>query len=200
MKYKFLLILPLLFLFAGCSLISPVKTDPDRTYLINVVPCTIKKVPRRHITILVIPPESNVLFNSNTIAYTVEPHQIAYFSKNTWAATPAQMLHPLIVQTLQNTNYFHAVLTTAAIGHVDYILNTQLIQLQQKFFCNNTSVVVIKLRAQIINATTNQVIAARQFCYAVGAPMPTPYGGVIAANKATAHILKQLANFVLNAI
>ena len=96
------------------------------------------------------------------MAYTVRPYQIAYFSRNRWAETPAQMLQPLIVQTLQDTHYFHAVVTAPFIGKYDYSLNTQILELKQDYTYKPAKLKLI-LRAQLSNTATSHVIATTQY-------------------------------------
>lgn len=187
-----------LFLLSSCTLFSPIKTEPVTTYVLNTVPQSVPKKATRRIALLVTPTESNAIYNTPEMAYTTRPYQIAYFAKNRWAETPARMLQPLIVQALQNTHYFRIVSGTASIGRYHFILNTQLIQLQQTFF-SHLSFVRLTLRAQLINASNGQVLATKQFSVEEFASR-TPYGGVKAANRATAKVLKQLAGFCLQKI
>jgi len=192
-----MLVVMLLFLSSGCTLMSPVKTETKTTYVLNTVPHPMMKRSKRQITLLVTRSESGAIYNTTEMVYAIKPYQIAYFVKNSWADSPTKMLQPLIIQTMQNTHYFHGVNLPSFSGKYDFVLNTQLLQLQQDFF-NEYSVVHLTLRAQLVDAATSRVIAAKQFSVEEVAPSNNPYGGVIAANKATASILKQLAKFCLD--
>lgn len=184
---------------AGCSLLSPVKNEPKNTYIINAVPQYIpQSTQSKPLTLLVAPIQANLAYDSTQIAYTTQPYQISYFVNNHWAETPAQMLQPLIVLTLQKTHYFRAVIPSTTSSHYDLVLQTQLVQLEQDFL-QHPSQVTLVLHAQLINAATNQVIATRQFSVTESAPQDTPYGGVIATNQATAVVLQQLTRFCVSA-
>jgi cholesterol transport system auxiliary component len=128
------------------------------------------------------------------MAYTAQPYQIAYFVKSRWADTPAQMLQSLLTQALQDTHYFYMVGASPASGYYDYVLNTQLLQFEQTF-SGHGSEFYITLRAQLIKTASNQVIATRQWTVIEAAPENTPYGGVIAANRATVKMLERVAAF-----
>lgn len=180
----------------SCSMLSPVKTEPKTAYVINALP-RVSTHARHATTIMVSQVGSEAIYNTSQMAYSKHPYQVAYFAKNRWAARPADMLQPLIIQTLQNTHYFHAVVTSSSIGQADYLLNTQLIQMQQEFN-SCSSYYRMKLRAQLINVNTNKTIATKVFSVTINAPYYNPYGGVIAANQATAIILKKLTKFCLN--
>lgn len=197
---KNFLLITCIFFLASCSIFSPIKNNA-KTYALTTKTCCSNysnyqyKSSHGH-TLAVAPVQAMPVYNSNLMAYSTYPYQVAYFAKSTWVAAPADMLQPLIIQTLQNTHYFYAVNASVMTGNYDYILNTQLIELQQNF-CKPCSVVRLTLRAQLVNATNNHIIAAKEFSVVERAPQNTPYGGVIAANRATTRVLEKLTQFCL---
>lgn len=192
--YKIIVLFVMLFLLSSCSVFSPIN-DVKTTYKLNAVPHPLIKKAHRRIALLVTEPETDAFYNTTQIAYTTRPYQIGYFAKNSWAATPSRMLQPLLVQTLQQTRYFFTVSPSSlAGGQYNAILNTEILRLEQDF-SQNPSQVHFALRAQLVNATTNKVIAAKQFSAVEIAHENTPYGGVIAANRAVKRVLKQIAEF-----
>lgn len=198
MHCKILLSGCLAFLLSGCSLLSPVKSEPVHNYVLSpAIPMAAAFKHQTGNTLLVTQMQSTAAYNTSQIAYSTQPYQVAYFAENRWATKPAQMLQLLIVQTLQKTHAFHAVITPPVVSHYDLILVTQLLQLQQDFL-THPSQVHLQINAQLIDANKNQVIATRQFCVTEIAPQDNPYGGVLAANRATADVLRQLAIWVVN--
>lgn len=188
-----------IFMLAGCSLLSPVKVDTQNKFILNKVPDV---VPARntHSTILLVSaPEARPILNTTQMAYTIKPYQISYFSQNQWAETPGEMLQPLLVQTLQNTHYFKAIVTPPYIGHYDYTLNTQILELMQDF-THRTPTLIMTVRAQIIRFSNNQIIGTKQFSVTLPIPQGSPYGGVYAANYASALILERISVFCLDKI
>jgi len=180
----------------GCSMFSPVQRESQTTYVLNAPVSPVTPFAKQATTIQVFMPEASPRYNSTNMAYTSAPYQLAYFSKNRWTETPAEMMQPLMVQSLQNTHFFKTVGNGSALGHYDYILTTQLLEFQQ-YFNKSGSFFRITLRAQILRTMNNQVIATKTFSVTKEAPTPTPYGGVVAANQATAEILYQLTEFTI---
>src|ERR1700746_2225153 len=88
---------------SGCSLFSPVKVVVTKKYTLDETPMEVPSQKNRSLTLFVSEPESRPIYNTTQMAYTTQPHQIAFFSQNEWSETPSQMLHPLILKTLQNT-------------------------------------------------------------------------------------------------
>ncbi len=196
---KKLLILLLCLFLSACSVFSPVKTEPSTTYLITTVPEPLIRRSAHPHNILVTQPESSSIYNTTGIAYTTHPYQIAYFVKSTWAETPAQMLHPLIIETLRKTKFFRQVGSVSGTGRYLYILNTQLLQLQQDF-TRIPPVVHFILRAEIVNAARNQVIASQDFAVDEMIRQNSTYSGVLASNRAAALLLNQLASFCVKSV
>jgi cholesterol transport system auxiliary component len=199
MTKKIILLLLATLLLANCSLLSPVKSEPPKLWVINTLPAKITKTPPRSFTLFIARPLTDSIHNSPQMLYSARSYRVDYFVKNRWAQSPTQMLLPLILQTLQNTHYFAAVSSDPSIGRYDYLLNTQLIEFQQ-VFKGRASFMQVTLRAQIISMNNGQILATRQFTVLKEAPQPNPYGGVVAANEAVAEILAQLAKFCFREI
>lgn len=195
MKWRYLFLLSTSALLSAC--LSPVQSNMPSTYLVDTIPNYIPSHHSHGDTILVMPSDTRPIFNTTQMAYTVKPHQIAFFACNQWGETPSQMLMPLIVKSLQKTHYFKAVVTPPYSGRYKYLLTTQILRLQQNFVrCPN--MVEFSMRAQLIKADTNKVVAAKEFNIAVPIKQRTPYQGVISANQATAIALAELVNFCLD--
>lgn len=198
---KIILLIFYTFIFStclmGCSLFGAVKTPKISTYLLNSIPCppTIKP-PTRPITLMVATPQASAVYNTTQMAYTKECYELAYFAKNAWADTPPNMLQVLMVQTLQNTRHFKAVLSSGSTVTPDYVINTELLEIQQDF-THFPTIVRIRAHVQIVNAGTNTIVAHKQFAVCECAD-GSPCGGVIAANQATRKLLRQIEGFVLS--
>jgi len=83
------------------------------------------------------------------------------------------------------------------VGNYDYVLNTQILELQQDFtLC--PAMVRLTLRAQLSRGMTQQILATQEFSIQEPILQKTPYAGVIAANHATAKMIQELAEFTLS--
>lgn len=194
---KIIILFFLSIVLTGCSLFSAVKTEKINTYELNTLPNFAPKKHRSGTTLMVMLPDATPAYNTTQIAYARGPYEVAYFAKNSWIATPPQMLRPLIIQTLQKTHHYRAVIPATATGNYQYILASQLITLKQQFYVDSSEVVLV-FRAQLTNVASNRIVASKEFTI-VKPAAPTPYGGVVAANEAAAELLAQLANFCMRA-
>lgn len=145
-------------------------------------------------TLIVNPPHAAAGFDSPRIIYARTAHQLEYYAHNEWIDTPARMLAPLIVAELRNSATFRAVALTPSAAVGDLRLDTEIVRLQQDLD-TSPGRVRFTLRAYLIDNTTRQVLASREFDQSVATTSETPYGGVVAANRAVRAVLEQLADF-----
>lgn len=186
--------LAVLLVVTGCAL-RPSSKEPV-TYVLTAVG-TVKPLARTgHGVLLVMPPSAEPGYDTAAIAYTRTPLRLDYYSQSRWADTPARMLAPLLVATLDRTHAFRAVVPLPSSVAADYQLDVVLLQLQQEFF-QHPSQVRLALRVSLIKTATNRVVASRRFEDLEPAPSDNAYGGVQAANKALAKLLGEIARFVV---
>jgi len=189
---KKIVILCLTILLTGC--LSPVKSNNNETYMLYRTPDALPKKHKHPVSLMVQMPYAVPVYDTTQMAYTTLPYKISYFSQNSWAETPSQMIEPLIVQTLQKAHYFKNVVSAPYVGHYDYLLSTTILMLEQDFLYE-PSVVRFKMRAQLSNAATSRVVATKEFSVTQPVRLNSPYGGVLAANAAVSKVLSQLAVF-----
>ncbi len=183
------------FLLTSCTLFSPVQNQGNASYQLKNTPSVHTKNTKAY-TLLVTTPETNAMYNNNQIAYTQNPYQISYYAKSYWADTPANMIQQLMIQTLQNTHFYHAIIPQANMGRYDYILNSQLLELEQDFLVSPTRE-RFKFSIQLVRAADNHVMATKQFSVSIPTHQNNAYGAVIAANKAVSIGLLQMTNFLI---
>lgn len=183
-------------IFSSCSFLSPVNIDTKK-HVLSKIPVDLPMERTRAASLSVLVPETKPIYDTTQMAYSIQPYQIAYFSQNEWGETPSQMIQPLLVQAIQNTHYFSAVLSQPHFGRHTYALRTEILELKQDF-TSNPATLELAMRFQLSREATNQIIATREL--SVREPMleRTPYAGVVAANDATAKLIRELARFLVD--
>ncbi|MBY6189253.1 membrane integrity-associated transporter subunit PqiC [Microbulbifer agarilyticus] len=185
-------------LLSGCSIFSPVENNM-RVAVINQIPIATPEQSRLDATLLVLPPAINPIYDTIRMAYQAQPHQVDYFSKHEWGATPAQMLQPLLAQTFERTQQFRAVATPPYFGPYSYGLRTEILEFVQDF-TSGPARFHLALRVQLVDGRSNRIIASRLIALQEPLIEQTPTAGVVAANKATASALEQTAYFIFEQI
>ncbi len=179
---------------SACSPFSPVVLPTINNYMLNQAATQKIAVRAQHKTVLVAIPTASPGFQSTQMIYQLKPYQLQAFSKNAWIAPPAQMLQPLIVQSLRNSGVFHAVIAAPTVVSTNERLVVHLLQLQQNFIVR-PSRIEMAIQVDVINKN-NKAIASRRFTQTVLCKQDNPQAGVIAANLATQMILQQMVRFV----
>lgn len=184
-------------LLSACSIFEPIKTPPMHYFTLAMPdPDWDCCAQQGRSTILVNQPRANAIYNSQRMIYIPACYQIQYFAQNRWADMPTQMLQSLLINSLQHTGYFQAIINTPSTTYYDWVLNTQLLSFQQEFI-TVPSRFRIAMRAQLIDARSRHVIATQDFVVVQTAAHDDPYGGALAANLAAQEILREINCFCL---
>ncbi len=191
-------------LLGGCGSLPSTSTPQPSFYsLDNVGSAPVAPVARNEIpaservaapTLIVSPPHAASGFDSQRIIYVRETHRLEYYAHSEWVDPPARMLAPLIVALLENSGTFRAVVLTPSAAAGDLRLDTEIIRLQHDLG-SQPSRVRFTLRAYLMDNTTRQVLAWREFDESIAVTSETPYGSVVAANRAVHAVLENLSAF-----
>ena len=192
-KRLVLLILPSL--LTACA---PAKIGVRNEYTLlsyNSAPMVTHKK-STHLSLLVSVPEALAGYKTEQMHYIEKPFELSTFTKNAWSSSPANLLYPLLTQRLKESGYFHAVIAGPYVDKADYRLDTQLIALHQNFLVK-PSVLELTVNVMLTQIEDNRVVASKIIKERVTCPTDTPYGGVIAANKAAQAFVDKTTQFVI---
>ena len=184
-------------LLAGCAGITTPPVASETIYVLEALRATKPAHIKRNLVLAISEPQTRPGFDTPQMAYVQQPHELNYFVTSRWADTPARMLGPLLVQAMEQTGSFRAVVQTPSVVPADVRLDTELIHLQHDFV-TRPSRVQLTLRAQLIDVRGQRVLAVKQFDESENAAKDNAYGGVTAANRVLQRMLDQLAEFCVN--
>lgn len=191
---KTLMLSMMVALIAACG---PVKLPEQKNYKLSQAANVKPSHQKRFGTILVSKIGALGVMDSDDLHYSTKPYEIRSYVNHHWAARPADMLEGLIIKSLQNSHAFQSVVPASFTGDVNYRLKTELVSLHQSF-ASQPSQVEIVLLAYLIDDKKDKVIKSARLKEVIPAPSNTPYGGVLAANKATSNLLSKLVRFSTN--
>jgi len=180
---------------SGCTLFAPVNVDTKK-HVLDIIPLDLTSEITHSATLLVLVPETMPAYATTQMAYSTQAYQIAYFTKNEWAETPAQMIQPLVVKTLRNTHYFSEVLSPPYFGRHTFALRIEILELKQDF-TSEPATVQLAVRCYLSREATNEVVATKELSVRKLMADRNPDAGVVAANDAVAQLLRELATFVV---
>ncbi len=186
---------------SGCNLFSPQKTPEISSYTFSIHSRHYHaSTPNaKRIAVFVNTPTAITGYDSRKMMYSTKPYQLNHFALNQWSAPPAEMLQPIMVQKLRDTGKINAIMSNEYNTNQQYVLRLHLIELRQNFI-SKPSQIQLKIQAEILSAHNINVINAHTFSTSIIAPQNTPYGGVIAANKAVDLLLNQITEFTIHSL
>jgi cholesterol transport system auxiliary component len=184
-------------LLAACSLLpEPKPVELDR-FLLEYTPASVSPAAADTPVLLVGIPVAHGAIDSSRIAYMPKQYGLRYYLHSRWADTPANMLAPLLADAISATGRFRIPNASAGREIADLRLETVLTRFYQDFTVQ-PSVMHVTLRAQLVDLRDQQLIATRVFDIREPSQADDTYGGVQAANRASAALLQQLAQFCVD--
>ena len=198
-KARFLPISLLLCALISLMACSPIKVPESNLYKLDAFSSRNLMKNKTKTSILVSQPEAMAGNQTEQMRYINKAYELSSFAHNAWISSPANMLYPLIVQSLQKSGYFFAVASGPYVDKADYRLDTQVIALQQDFLVK-PSVMELVVKLMVTHIDDNRVVASSIIRERIPCPMDTPYGGVIAANKAAQAFTAKMSLFVIQSI
>ena len=142
-------------------------------------------------TLLLISPRAAPGYAGAGMAYMEEAHRIDYFAHHRWADSPARMLEPLLIHALETSGAFQAVVQAPTTARFELRLDTELLRLVQVFEPTESRI-ELEIRISLLDTEQQRVLVSDVLAVTEPATERTPYGGVIAANKAVVRLLEEL--------
>lgn len=134
-------------------------------------------------------------YETTKMVYLKRPYELEPYALNQWADTPARMFASSMNETLSRTGTWRAVVPLPSPIRGDFRLDTYGFALQQEFF-QDPSRVRVSVRAQLTDVRESRVVGTRAFETVENAPSGDAYGGVVAANRAVAVLLDDMASWL----
>ena len=191
-------VLLLCLLLTGCNSLPAPQGSSPTIYVLDAPSGVPVSAAKRDLVIAVDMPQARPGFGTAQIAYLQQPHELNYFVNSRWINTPSRMLHPLLLQALEQSTAFRSVVRTGSAVPADVRLEIELIRLQQDF-TTHPSRVQMTLQAHLIDLLGKRVLAVQQFDVTENADTEDAYGGVNAANRLVQRVLGQVTEFCITA-
>jgi len=184
-------------LLASCSIWPTAPMDGRVRHVLDARPAVATST-KRDLLLSVRQPRAAPGFGTSAILYVREPHVLDRYATHEWAETPARMLGPLLVRSLEDADGFSAIVQDPNGLPVDLRLDAEIVFLRQNFL-TRPSVVEFAMRVQLIDVRNRRMLASRYIEFAERATSDDATGGVAAANAAVARALTQVVSFCVDA-
>jgi cholesterol transport system auxiliary component len=183
---------------AGC-LSLPHEERPIHTFVLSRDISTGKAVipegkPKAG-TLVVSVPVAQAGFDTPRMAYTQRPYEVSYYATHQWADSPPRMLTPILIQALEQTGDWRAVVPMPTSLRGDHRVEIDQLALAQDFL-RKPSQVRVTLRLQVIKLPEYLVLGTSLFDVVEEAMTDDAYGGAVAANRAVERLVKEVAGWL----
>lgn len=190
----------LLALLAGCSgRLLPHTEAPPAVYLLDAGEQQPARLVSGGPTLAISAVASAAGYDSADMLYVEHAHQLQAFARHRWADSPAHMLEPALLASAEHSGLFAAVSGPDSPARAQLRLDTQLLHLQQVFTADGSRV-ELALRASLVDTRSGKLIASQVIRVIEQAPQATPYGGVMAANRAAGLLMEEVQRFLRRAV
>lgn len=180
---------------SGCVM-PQTASEPARTYQLSLAQGrTARESPADAPILLVGMPQAEPGYDTTKIAYVKRPYEVEYYAVNQWAEQPTRMFGSLLIQSLGAAGSWRAVVPWPSPIHGDLRLDSYGFVIQQEFL-QNPSVVRVKVRTHLVDVKESKILGVHSFERVEPAPTQDAYGGVVAANRATAALLDDIASWL----
>ncbi|MBT8135583.1 MAG: PqiC family protein [Gammaproteobacteria bacterium] len=193
---RFLITTTILLSLTACAVLPGVKpAGRNHVYLLETRLPAVAGASAGCGVVVVNPPENAPGQSGAQMLYQRHPNQIERFAFSRWAASPAMMLEPLLLDALRVSARYSAVLSSPAPVSGDLRVENDGLWLIQRFD-DERSFVELRMSSRIYAPRQRQLLNARNFSYTVPASEQTPDAGVAAADNAVRRLLQDFSEFV----
>lgn len=181
-------------LLTACTILPEPKPATLDKYLLEYTPASVQPTRAGAPVLMIATPQAHGAYDTARIAYMEQQFGLRYYTRSSWADTPARMLAPLMAETLNAGGQFQAFYSSPGRVSASLRLDSELLRFHQDF-TTTPSEMHITLRAQLVNLDTQRIVATQLFDVREVATSEDAYGGVLAANRAVARLLVELTAF-----
>lgn len=179
----------------ACTLIKPPAAVNMQSYVLeSPVAASTSAADAHGVALVVAELRTRPGYDTPRMAYVKRDYTLDYYANSQWADTPARMLQPLLVNALESTGHFRAVLRAPAPVSAGLRLDAEIVRFEQ-VFTTQPSHVRIALRVSLIDTQKGQVLGQRMFAADVPALGDDAYGGVRALNRVLGSLLNEVAAY-----
>lgn len=184
---------------SGCGLASLAPNPVPQKYLLHL-PFDASAVQKNGDDNLIVSlPAAAPGFNTTRMIFVNEAHVLEHYAYNQWADTPAKMLLPLLLHSLERSSQFAEVVAAPSPVAGKHRLDTEILRLQQEFSTQPSQIRLV-VRVRLIKLDTRKVIGSKLFDVVAEASGNDAKSGAAAANRAVEQLLDGVTEFISDAL
>lgn len=179
--------------FGGCSSLFGVQALDGKLYQIPELRLSSDVAYKRQsgIRVSVRPAISSQLLNSQKILFTSDGVEQGFYQFASWAEPPPKRVTSLLLQALEDSHIFDAVLFASTSAAADYQIVTELVECVHDIK-ESPGVARVRIRVEMINISSRELAGQRTFNKEVPVQSYDARGAVDAMTAAMHELVKEI--------
>lgn len=182
-------------LLAACTPFQPPREEARSTWELN------PELPSgmfasSDATLHVARPTAISALATNDMAYRESAYERRYYARNQWVDAPARLLHPPLIDALENAGLFATVVGSGGSAPADYRLESELLEFEHDYTERDAGKARVILRARLVEAGSGRVLATQRFRAEADSREAGPGPGVAATNRAVGDLLRDMVRWL----
>lgn len=179
----------------GCAVAGIGASDPPATFNLAAPDLSNAKFRRWPVQVTVSQPTAMRALDSDRILVMAAGGRVAYFEGAAWSDRLTSLVQARIVEAMQDSQAFRAVLTTEDRVDGDYTLAIEIREFEVEV-ADGRSEAVVTLFIKLIDNVRASVIATKQFSARTPAPTDDTANGIIALQQDFDEVAEELVKWL----
>lgn len=188
---KKLLLIPIALILGACSQKSPVI----KKYTFNPLTTEVNSSKYNNKTIKVYFPQSLKAELSEKIQYSYSYNEVGFYEDSQWSVNLGKLLQGSVIENLERTNMFKAVLPYTSTVLENYRLESTIYDFSHHIR-DKESYAIVSIQFSLINTNTGILVKTKRFNYKEDTSTFDAAGYVSATNKAIDKLNRDLINWL----
>jgi cholesterol transport system auxiliary component len=184
---------------SGCAVAGIGSNTPPATYNLTAPAMAGIQFPHWPIQLTILRPTAMNALDTNRIVVMAPGGRLSYFEEAAWSDRLTSLLQARIVEAMQDSKAFLAVLTMQDRIDGDYALAVEIRAFQVEVG-KGQSTAMVTLFAKIVQERRGRVIATKEFSAQVPAGKDTPESGVVALQTGFEQAMKDMARWTASSV
>ncbi len=179
----------------GCALAGMGASEPPATFNLSAPDLSDAKFRRWPVQITVSQPTAMRALDTDRVLVMASGGRIAYFENAAWSDRLTSLVRARIVEAMQDSRAFRAVLTTEDRVDGEYTLAVEIRKFEVEV-AEGRSEAVVTLFVKLVDNLGASVIATRQFNARSPASSDDPANGIVALQSDFDQVTKELVKWL----
>ena len=186
-------------LLGACSGLVPGQSPPPTLFRLTPKSTFRDDLPTVDWQLVLDTPIADAALNTTRIALMSSPMQVEYYARSSWTDRAPLMVQTLMIESFENSNRIISVGREGGGLRADFILKTELRELQAEYYDNDNPVAHVMINAKLVAMPSRDIVASQTFEREVEAGADRMSEVIIAFDEALGKVMKRMVEWTISA-